>query len=185
MTLKRTAPLRRSPLVRRPSNRLPCGSLRVHDGHTWTGQSDAREYRCPGAKPRKVLPRARMAAKRPAPAVPPSVRKALAARSGGFCEMRLDGCLGRATDPCHRIGRGNGGRHGAAKVASDRLANVVHGCRRCHEFCHDNPDAAKDLGLMLPDRSRPERARVWLPAHGGWVLLDDEGGVRPAGEAAA
>lgn len=28
--------------------RLPCGSLRTHSSHEWTGQSDGRIYTCPG-----------------------------------------------------------------------------------------------------------------------------------------
>jgi hypothetical protein len=121
-----------------------------------------------------------MATGRPQPAVPASVRRALAARSGGWCEMRLAGCLGRATDPAHRIASGNGGRHGAAKVHHDRLSNVLYGCRGCHRWTHEHVAEAEALGLMLRDGDVSEGKRVLLPAH-GWVLLDNDGGFGPEG----
>lgn len=179
--MKRSVPLRRTRLVRRP--RLLCGSLREHRGHVWAGQSDGVQYRCPGVKDRKARPRSGMVPARPDSAVPPSVRKALRERSGGWCEARLDGCWGRATDPAHRIASGNGGRHGEAKVHHDRLSNLVHACRACHEWCHRNVGAAERLGLMLRDGDAPEEKQVLLPAH-GWVLLDNDGGWRFLREAA-
>ena len=135
-----------------------------------------------GAAPTR---RARMAAGRSAPAVPAPVRKALRERSGGFCEMRLEGGLGRATDPCHRIASGNGGRQGAAKVHHDRLSNVVHGCRACHDWCHDNIASAELLGLMLREGDVPEAIPVLLPGHSSVpLLLDNAGGFESIREVA-
>ncbi|MBX6357905.1 MAG: hypothetical protein IRZ05_18880 [Micromonosporaceae bacterium] len=106
--------------------------------------------------------------------VPDSVLAALTARSGGVCEMQLVGCQGQATDPCHRIKRGIGGRHGAAKRLSDRLSNLVHGCRMCHDWCHARPAEAYDFGLMLREWQDPAVEPVLR--RGQWVLLDDDGG---------
>jgi hypothetical protein len=108
------------------------------------------------------------------PAVPPAVRRALAKRSGGECEMRLPGCWVRATDPCHRIGSQNGGRHGEAKVHHDRLSNLVHGCRACHSWCHDNPDQAEAMGLILRQHEVPEETPAVLRCE--LVYLDNDGG---------
>lgn len=106
--------------------------------------------------------------------VPADVLAALAARSGGVCEMQLVGCQTAAVDPCHRIKRGMGGRRGAAKQQSDRLSNLVHGCRMCHDWCHARPDEAYDLGLMLREWQDPTVEPVLR--RGQWVLLDDNGG---------
>jgi hypothetical protein len=114
------------------------------------------------------------------------VRKALRKRSGGFCEMRLAGCWGRATDPCHRIATGSGGRHGQAKTDHDRLSNVIHGCRFCHEWTHGNVAEAEALGLMLREGHVPENESVMLPGHASArVLLDNAGGFRPVSGVAA
>jgi hypothetical protein len=111
---------------------------------------------------------------RPRPAVPTEVRSALAVRSGGRCEMALPGCWGRATDPCHRVGSQNGGRHGAAKVHHDRLSNLVHGCRACHSWCHDNTAQAEAMGLILRQCEVPEETPVILRCE--LVYLDNAGG---------
>lgn len=112
---------------------------------------------------------------RPQPAVSAATRKALAARSGGWCEMALPGCAGRAADPAHRNGRGMGGRKGAAKELHDRLSNVLHACRRCHETTHWAPAWACRLGLML--RTGQDPAAVPVLYRGVWVLLADDGAV--------
>lgn len=53
-----------------------------------------------------------------------SARLLVKRRSGGLCELVLPGCTVWATDWCHRIARGRGGKW----TASDGL----HGCRSCH-----------------------------------------------------
>lgn len=181
------APLARGELKRgAAAGRLLCGSLREHPAHAWTGHSDDRPYRCPGVRARKALPRARMAASRPAPAVPASVRAALRKRSGGCCEMRLAGCWGQATDPAHRIASGNGGRHGEAKVHHDRLSNVIYACRACHEWSEGHPAKSYELGLMVRDGGVPEVVPVLLLGHSSIrVLLDNEGGWRSTLDGAA
>jgi hypothetical protein len=103
------------------------------------------------------------------------VRRALAKRSGGECEMRIPaaGCSGRATDPSHRVGSQAGGRHGEAKEHHDRLSNLVHACRACHRWCHDNTDYAGWLGLILRQADIPEETPVMR--NGVRVLLADDG----------
>ncbi|MEO3922675.1 hypothetical protein ABGB07_02150 [Micromonosporaceae bacterium B7E4] len=94
-------------------------------------------------------------------------------RSGGLCEMQLPGCLGRATDVCHRIKRGMGGRKGAARELNNRLSNVIHGCRECHGWTHARPEEAYDLGLMLREGQDPENEPVTRRCE--WVYLYDDG----------
>jgi hypothetical protein len=94
------------------------------------------------------------------PAVPPAVKEALKGRAGGSCEMQLPGCLGRGTDPSHRIGTKAGGRKGEAKERHNRLSNVVWACRACHDWCHARPAEAKDAGLMLEEWQNPEDVPV-------------------------
>jgi hypothetical protein len=101
------------------------------------------------------------------------LRTALTRRSGGVCEMALDGCQGRAVDPCHRVGTGMGGRHGDAVAVSDRPSNAVFGCRSCHDWQHTNVGMAKAYGLILPNGADPLREPVLLRY--GVVLLGDDG----------
>lgn len=105
--------------------------------------------------------------------VPPALRDRLAARSGGWCEARLTGCTGRATDVAHRIARQAGGR----PLGDDaRLSNVTHQCRACHRWCTDNPTAAYALGLALRDWQKPAEERVSYRGE-YWALLGDDGSV--------
>lgn len=101
------------------------------------------------------------------------VREAVEERSEGMCEMALHGCLGPATEICHRIKVGMGGRKGPAREESNRLSNLLHGCHVCHMWCHGSPDEAYDLGLMLREWQDPTAepvVRAGLP-----VLLADDG----------
>lgn len=109
------------------------------------------------------------------PSVPDVLRKALLARSEGRCEAALPGCLGTATDPCHRVGQAQGG--------PDTLPNVVHCCRRCHEWCHARPAEACDLGLMLKSWQVPELEPM-VYRNSRWVLLGADGEVAEFGDAA-
>ncbi len=106
------------------------------------------------------------------------VRLALCERSGGWCEMRLSGCTGKATEAAHRIGRKAGGRHGEALTESNRLSNLIHSCATCHRWTHDNPALAQDLGLMLREYQDPSLEPVAYQ-NAGWVVLDDEAGLWP------
>jgi hypothetical protein len=101
------------------------------------------------------------------------LRAALARRSGGVCEMALDGCQGRAVDPCHRVGTGMGGAHGEAVALSDRPSNTTFCCRACHDWQHQNVAMAKAHGLILNRGADPEHEPVLLRY--GVVLLADDG----------
>lgn len=102
------------------------------------------------------------------------LRAALAVRSGGDCEIQQEGCQGQAVEPCHRIGTGMGGVHGAAVAESDRLSNTVHGCRSCGRWQHDHEALAKAYGQILSRSKDPLREPILLRY--GVVFLDDEGG---------
>jgi hypothetical protein len=106
------------------------------------------------------------------PAVPADVRAAIKVRSGGLCEAQLRGCLGRATDCCHRIARKAGGRPGE----DTRLSNVWHGCRACHRWATENPIDAYARGLALKEHEDSEDSpmtrrceRVYLYDDGSWT----------------
>ena len=104
----------------------------------------------------------------------------LAGRSGGICEIQAVVCRYEALHPCHRIGEGAGGRHGAAAVLNDRLSNVLHGCWECHDWCHRNPRAARAEGWMLRNGDDP----LVEPVHyrrTSWRLLADDGTWEPTG----
>ena len=100
-------------------------------------------------------------------------RKAVAERSGGYCEMRLPGCSGKAVEIAHRVKRGQGGRHGAARVENNALPNLLHACHGCHAWTHAHPTDAGQLGLMLQEHQDPSvesvcyRGREWL-----WLTTD-------------
>lgn len=121
------------------------------------------------------------------PAVPVDVRDALKERAGeGFwCEIQMAGCLGRGTDPSHRITTKSGGRHGAAKVEHDRLSDVLWACRSCHNWIGDHPAASKQerVGWALEEWQNPTEWPVLY--RGRLVFLDDVGGVHDFEEACA
>lgn len=102
-----------------------------------------------------------------------AARALVRTRSQGFCELRLFGCLGRATDYSHRIGRGVGGQWTAS--------NGLDSCRECHAWCHRRPAEAKDLGLMLESWQDPTVEPVAYQ-NAGLVVLDDLGYLWPVGE---
>lgn len=130
-------------------------------------------------KPRKPLKRSQ--AKKPArpQGVPAGVKRILLARSGGVCEIGLAcGGTGAAQDSAHREGKKAGGTR---KPWSNSPATLLAGCRRCHRLIDAvEVRGAEFLGLKV----REGVARPWeVPvkhARLGWVLLDDEGGFRPA-----
>lgn len=107
-------------------------------------------------------------------------------RSGGLCEIGIL-CLGTApaTERAHRMGKGSGGV-GKKNTVSNQAANLVDGCHADHARI-DNVEVAdaERLGLKLRHTvARPDEMPVHLHNHNGWVLLDNNGGVRRAPEAA-
>jgi hypothetical protein len=130
-----------------------------------------------------VVVRSTFLPKRPSPAVPSKRRKTLAERSGGWCEAQLDGCSGRAVDPHHRVVRGRGGTHGEAKERSDQLSALLHLCRSCHDWVHEHPAKARELGLLLRQHQIP--AQELVAYRGEPSYLDPLGRVWSAEEVGA
>lgn len=109
-------------------------------------------------------------------AVPPNVRKRLEDRSGGLCEAQLIGCRYWAVDPHHRITQKAGGRHGQAKLTHDRLSNLLHLCRPCHQWATSRADLeAYEIGLCLREHQHPSEEPVVY--RGELCLLADDGHV--------
>jgi hypothetical protein len=106
-------------------------------------------------------------------------------RSGGWCELQLKGCWGRATDKSHRVARGNGGRRGEARIRSDRPSNALDSCRHCHGQIHAKPAWAKQFlhGWALEDWQEPLQYPVLY--RGELSYLDDVGGVHSFEKAGA
>lgn len=71
--------------------------------------------------------------------IPLSVRRALAARSGGVCERC--GCQ-PAVHAHHRQKRSQGGEH--------TVANLVHLCVVCHDAVHRAGESAYRTGWLVP-----------------------------------
>lgn len=74
--------------------------------------------------------------------IPPAVKAALKVRSGGRCERVIGRwrCANEAMDPHHVLAKSQGGKH--------TLENLLHLCRRCHNFCKDEPKRAEAEGLI-------------------------------------
>lgn len=116
-------------------------------------------------KPKTDADRAEAAAERHA-------RRLVKARSGGWCEI----CGQKATNFQHRMNKGQGGPWSAS--------NGIDVCgwgnySGCHGNIHQNPTYAKSKGWTVLPWRVPAEVPVYLPARGGWVLLDDEGGYAP------
>lgn len=84
-------------------------------------------------------------------AVYAQARRQVYERSQGMCEGNVEGVcppLPHAAEHVHHIlRRSQGGGHD--------LGNLAHLCHRVHQWTHDNPAAARTLGLL---RSRGEAA---------------------------
>jgi hypothetical protein len=95
------------------------------------------------------------------------------ARSGGWCEIQMDGCFGRATDWHHRLRDGQGGLWQAS--------NGLHLCRWCHEAVTNTRGHRAEYeanGWLVPTGTVPADVPVLLPT-GQRVLLDDVGDYLP------
>lgn len=117
------------------------------------------------------------AAKRPRDTGPPKeTRQLLAARSGGMCEI----CgTARAVDPHHRLGRKAGGTR---RPWVNRLSNIIHACRSCHQQVTDTNGRRVEFevaGWLLREGQDPLQVPVRLAVWGP-VVLDDCGGFTPA-----
>jgi hypothetical protein len=106
------------------------------------------------------------------------MRRTLAARSGGLCEIWLYGiCTDAATEASHRIKRGAGGRHGEAAERNGRPSNLTYSCSVCHAHIHQHPETARQWGWMLLENDDPLTSPAQI--RGVWSLLGDDGSVTP------
>ncbi len=102
------------------------------------------------------------------------VTVALEERCGGWCEIRHDGCTGRAQDPSHRVASGRCGPR--------TLSNLLAACRACHDWCHAHPIEARARRWHLDTGQDPATTPAWIhhPQLGlDWWLLDDDGTYHP------
>lgn len=153
---------------------LPTDVEMCHLGWHLTFPPEEKEH-----KPRTPLKRSRPKNHSRAVAVPAGAKAVIRKRSGGLCEVGLVcGGVAAGVDPAHREGKGSGG---TGKAWSNLPSNLAWSCRGDHDLIDNkSPSGAERLGLKI----RAGVARPWeVPvkhARFGWVLLDDEGGHRPA-----
>lgn len=101
-------------------------------------------------------------------------RRLAKARSGGFCEIRMVGCYGPATDWHHRQLRSQGGKW--------EVRNGIHACRFCHEAVTNTRGRRKeyeDCGWLVRSHQDPAAVEVllWHDGRQDWFLLREDGGV--------
>lgn len=65
-------------------------------------------------------------------------------RSGGVCEVRLPGCLGRARNTHHVLPRSAGGTDDPENL----LALCGSGTTGCHGWLHAHPEEARKMGIL-------------------------------------
>ena len=105
------------------------------------------------------------------------VRARLMARSGGFCEVRVAGCWDEASQAHHRRPRGLGG---SKNPTTGQASNGLMVCLPCHQHLETVERAeARDRGWLVRQGADPAEIPVYR--YRRWVLLDDEGGITPAG----
>ena len=104
------------------------------------------------------------------------VRARVMARSGGFCEIRAVGCWDEASQLHHRRPRGMGG---SRNPVTGSASNAAACCVQCHAWAESNRELARDRGWIVRQGADPREIPVYR--YRQWVLLDDEGGISPAG----
>lgn len=104
-------------------------------------------------------------------------------RSGGVCEIQLEGCWGWAVERSHRVTRGMGGCHGLAKERSDRASDLLDSCTWCHLVITEHPWRVRAgfHGWVLKRHQEPTQTKVFR--RGEWVFLGDLGQIAPYEEA--
>lgn len=127
----------------------------------------------PKVQPRKL--RESRSAKKPAPqGFPASVKETVRARSGGICE--LDSC-GAAQVLHHRRPRGAGG---TSLPWVNRAANALHLSDACHtDRVEAHRHRAYVNGWLVSMLGSAKSADVPVLYRGRWVLLRDDGSVKP------
>lgn len=98
-------------------------------------------------------------------------RGAVDARSGGDCEVQIEGvCQGRAREFQHRLAK----VHGGPWTASNGLAVCGHGnVDGCHGYIHQHPRESYEKGWSVRSGDNPATRRVLR--RGQWVVLGDDG----------
>lgn len=103
--------------------------------------------------------------------IPKANRQVVQGRAFGRCERCLQATL--CGDLHHRRPKGLGG-----SKAADRhdVANLVHLCRGCHRWAHDNPRDAAAVGFLVPRSSGRHPIEVPITDLAGQTqFLDNEG----------
>lgn len=122
---------------------------------------------------RQFWPKTQPRVRRPKNVGEAKTRLLVRGRSGGWCEI----CgAARAESVHHRRKRSQGGPWSAS--------NCVHVCgdgvRGCHGWAEGSPNAAAAEGFHLRPGQESAETPIVSGLH-GYVLLDDHGGIRPAG----
>lgn len=104
-------------------------------------------------------------------------RELVKKRSGGFCEIRMIGCFGPATDWHHRQLRSQGGKWEAR--------NGLHACRFCHEAVTNTRGHRAEYernGWLVRSHLDPAAVDVlmWHQGRQDWFLLMEDGSVQLA-----
>lgn len=107
----------------------------------------------------------------------PEVRRIVAARSGGVCE--IGDCVAAAVHMHHRRPRGLGG---TSVAWVNKAANCLHTCLDHHAYIENHRTQSMVQGLLI-SQHRKDAVAVDIPVlrRGVSVLLGDDGSIRPAG----
>ena len=100
------------------------------------------------------------------------VRARVMARAAALCEH----CNSReGVEYHHRRNRGQGGTR---DPRAGKASNCLLLCSPCHRWATDHKPEAMEVGVVVSNFcSEPASVPVWR--RDVWVLLDDEGGIRP------
>lgn len=85
--------------------------------------------------------------------IPESVRRQVLVRAGGYCEARIEGVCVGTPDHLHHVRRRSQG-------GPDTVANLKCLCDRCHEWTHQHPHNAVEMGLLAPTTVEPNTSAV-------------------------
>lgn len=109
-------------------------------------------------------------------------RRVVYERSGGLCEIALDGtCFNTATNISHRLAVA----HGGLWIPSNCLHACGSGTTGCHGWVEQHPSVARDLGYRIPSwvpndeillKPALVRTAQWPR---DWYLLADDGTLIP------
>ena len=97
------------------------------------------------------------------------VRAIIFVRAGGRCEV-----CGKSLN-IHNM---EGHHRRSRRYGPDCPGNAIALCSDCHHGpqVHGSPAAARPLGYIVSSsNTAPCGERVWLPVHGGWVILGCDG----------